>query len=295
MMKKMAYYTSWGEYNSKKQLEDFDLSPYTHLIVAFIAPTKSGEIDMIDPWAMRDSPNGGLLGRIHALKKQKYPDLKIGISIGGWNHRSSLSNLGSNKIPFAKNLASFITKHGLDHIDIDWEFENEEIAKKENRLILDLLRTFKKELREATTVSLCIHCNPRTIDAMDVSAIMMMIDWIHLMAYDLSGPWCKTSQQYCDLQSIKKTVDYLVGDAKISLSKIILGVTSWGASFSHCEKMGAGYKDFKLYPIEKLLQLDTRNNTISCETNKTLLEKLGYIDDKGLGGYFVWDLIHWPF
>jgi len=105
------------------QPEDIPVGGYTHINFAFLyIDPKSFEIV-----PMKDDQQG-LYSRVVALKKRK-PELKVWISIGGWDFNdpgatattfSDLAESSSNQMAFFGSLLSFLEKYGFDGVDLDW-------------------------------------------------------------------------------------------------------------------------------------------------------------------------------
>lgn len=93
-----------------------DLTPYTHIHLAFGQVTTSYEIDVSsiqDQWELFLEMSG----------------FKKILSLGGWSFSTDPSTysifrdavLPENQDTFVANIVSFVEENGLDGIDIDWE------------------------------------------------------------------------------------------------------------------------------------------------------------------------------
>ena len=95
----------------------------------------NGDLITTDTWADYQNPNvgysvgsdnkyAGVLGAM-VLLRQKYPNMKIGISVGGWTRSGDFPKLASSdktRKNFANNVAKFVHCYGYDFVDIDWEY-----------------------------------------------------------------------------------------------------------------------------------------------------------------------------
>src|SRR5206468_11387041 len=57
--------------------------------------------------------------------KQKHPQLRTLISIGGWGGSGEFSDVAltdASRATFAASCAVFVSRHGFDGVDIDWEY-----------------------------------------------------------------------------------------------------------------------------------------------------------------------------
>ena len=92
----VMYYGDWSIYSGQKNFtpDKIDGSLITHLNFAFMDADENGDLITTDTWADYENPNvgysvgtdnkyAGVLGGM-LLLRQKYPNMKIGISVGGW-------------------------------------------------------------------------------------------------------------------------------------------------------------------------------------------------------------------
>jgi chitinase len=98
------------------KITSMDVSPYTHIHLAFGAVTTGFAIDVSQIQIQFD------------LFKAMVGFKKI-LSLGGWSFSTDSPTYSifrdavkpANQDTFAANIVSFVTTHGLDGIDIDWE------------------------------------------------------------------------------------------------------------------------------------------------------------------------------
>jgi chitinase len=91
----------------------------TRVLYAFANASAGGECVSSDP--ARDDANWQALQTL----KQAHPQLKVLISVGGWSQSGLFSDVAASaeaRTHFAESCASFVTAHGFDGLDIDWEF-----------------------------------------------------------------------------------------------------------------------------------------------------------------------------
>jgi len=105
--------------------EDIPLGYYTHINFAFA---------LVNPTTFRidamDAETAKLYTRVTSLK-QKQPDLKVWIAIGGWAmndpgpYRTTFSDLAKSESAqdaFFDSLITFMQTNNFDGVDIDWEY-----------------------------------------------------------------------------------------------------------------------------------------------------------------------------
>lgn len=91
----VMYYGDWSIYSGQKNFtpDKIDGSLITHLNFAFMDADANGDLITTDTWADYENPNvgfsvgtdnkyAGVLGA-RVLLRQKYPNMKIGVSVGG--------------------------------------------------------------------------------------------------------------------------------------------------------------------------------------------------------------------
>ncbi|MEJ5187799.1 glycosyl hydrolase family 18 protein [Treponema sp. J25] len=132
----VGYFVEWGIYGAHDNyyVTSIPFNKITHINYAFVGinPTTFA-VEVYDPWASLeivypgeswDTPYKGNLGMLRKMKLQ-YPHVKVLISVGGWTkshgfHAAAMTE--SSRRTTAKNLVAFMKQHGLDGIDIDWEY-----------------------------------------------------------------------------------------------------------------------------------------------------------------------------
>lgn len=140
-----AYYTEWSIYQLQYPTNMIPGDQITHVVYAFMLPNPSqGDFNILSsnynfppkPYTAPPTvPEGQLVSQdsyansinIEGLKilKQKYPHIKVLISVGGWTMSWTLSKVAADpalRKTFVTSLVKFVTSNGFDGLDIDWEF-----------------------------------------------------------------------------------------------------------------------------------------------------------------------------
>ena len=138
--KVVGYYAQWAIYARDFNVSKIDGNKLTHLMYAFFgtefnpANPQSAKIKSLDTYADFEHTEGGApwnatpKGNFYDLiqLKQRYPHLKILISIGGWTKSQDLPGIAASPVArtaFAQNMANFLVTYPfIDGFDIDWEF-----------------------------------------------------------------------------------------------------------------------------------------------------------------------------
>lgn len=232
-----AYFVEWGVYGRKFPVDKIPAQNLTHIIYGFVpicgnnpslddgplaalnracAGLPDYEVVIHDPWAAVQMPHPqsgqsysssykGTYGQIMALK-QRYPDLKILPSIGGWTLSDPFYEFGdkAKRDKFVASVKKFLqTWKFYDGVDIDWEYpgglganpnlgdpakdgDTYAVLMQELRAMLDELsaetgRTY--ELTSAVGVGYDKIANVNYVDAVPY------MDYIFAMTYDYYGGW----------------------------------------------------------------------------------------------------------
>ncbi|MBN2535212.1 MAG: chitinase [Spirochaetales bacterium] len=237
----IGYFPQWGIYSNnyhvKNIAESGSAGKLTVINYAFgnivdcecIMKTQSGVMDAYADYqkiySAEDSVDGvadtwdqPLRGSFNQLKKlkQKYPHLKVFISLGGWTwskgfHEAALTDTNRKKtaascidvyikgnLPVADNAGGQGAGAGIfDGIDIDWEYPNNPgdgnpYGPEDKRNFTLFLAEFRKQLDEIDHNLLLTIASPGgedNLDDMELDLIHQYLDWINLMNYDYHGAW----------------------------------------------------------------------------------------------------------
>ncbi|UAY54151.1 glycosyl hydrolase family 18 protein [Arachidicoccus terrestris] len=228
----LAYVTSWS-----KGLPD--PTYLTHINYAFghVNATFNG-IDISNP----DKLKG-----IVALKA-RFPELKVCLSIGGWGSGgfSEMAARRSSRDSFATDCADVIEAYRLDGIDIDWEYPTSSSAKissspedKDNFTLL--MKAIRRAIGQHKLLTLASSAGAGYIDFKSIAGA---IDFVNIMAYDMSGAPKHHSGLFRSSLSARLTADEAVRrhvKAGIAPEKLVLGIPFYG----HGRKPLPGYIDYK--------------------------------------------------
>jgi len=138
--KVVGYYAQWSIYARDFNVPKIDGSKITHLNYSFYgtsydpAHPENTKLQCLDTYADFEHMEGGIpwdapvKGNFYDLKKlkEKYPHLKILISVGGWTKGQDLSPIAASPVAraaLAADMANFIVTYPfIDGFDIDWEY-----------------------------------------------------------------------------------------------------------------------------------------------------------------------------
>lgn len=234
-----AYFVEWGIYGRDYDVSNIPAQNLSHILYGFIpicgpndslkeiengnswraletacAGSNDFEVVIHDPWAAvqkalpgvdAKDPIRGTYAQLMALK-QRYPDLKILPSVGGWTLSDPFSYFTNkaNRDTFVISMEEFLrTWKFYDGIDIDWEFPggggpNPNLGDPVNdgpayvalmqelRAMLDKLEAETGRTYELTSA---IGTGYDKIENVDYQAASQYMDYIFAMTYDFYGGW----------------------------------------------------------------------------------------------------------
>lgn len=194
----LGYYASWATYSGYTP-NQIPATRLTHIAYAFAKIGSDLRIALGDP-----AVDPGNLAALVKLKNSN-PNLKILISVGGWNDSGRFSDVAltdANRTTFADSVVAFIKKYGLDGVDIDWEYpvsggqatNTKRLEDKQNfTLLLARLRERLNQqgAKDGRHYWLTIAGSAGSYYAKNVelSKIHRYLDYALVMTYDINGPW----------------------------------------------------------------------------------------------------------
>lgn len=269
----VMYYGDWSVWGGQGNFypKDIPADQLTHLNFAFLDFDAQGNLIFTDKDAATGNPvgqpgvtwgdvNAGILPALVELRAQN-PNLKIGISIGGWSKSGDFSDMAANdasRARFVENVMKFVEYTNMDFVDIDWEYpasvrqpdlvdnKNDEGTPharpedKENYIVLleDLRKALdEKEVELGKTFELSVALPASQVklaEGVDVKRMFEIIDFGNLMTYDMHGAFDATSGHQAGLYpnandpmadskySVDETVDYMI-EKGAPAEKLVIG------------------------------------------------------------------------
>ncbi|XP_028140237.2 acidic mammalian chitinase [Diabrotica virgifera virgifera] len=255
----VCYFASWTVYrpgDGSFDVRNIDPSLCTHINFAFIGLNEDASIKILDPWESNDPSGYGGFKNLVALKKSN-PDLKISVSMGGWNEGSEIySKVASDAMKrklFANHVLRFIKEWDFDGFDLDWEYPG--LRGGDSTIDKDDFTALLKELSNVLKpkgylLSIAGAGAIEKIDeAYDIPAITKLIDMINVMVFDFHGAFDDYVGHVSPLYPAKVDYDYYdnstynvdVGiqhwlESGADPAKINLGVILYGRSFTLADR-----------------------------------------------------------
>ncbi|KAH7920620.1 glycoside hydrolase family 18 protein [Leucogyrophana mollusca] len=178
------------------------------------------------------------------------------VAIGGWAGGQWFSSnvaTAENRTAFAKTVANFAGKYDLDGINFDWEYPNDQgigcntISPNDTSNFLAFLQELRQtpigaKLTLSAAVAVTPFVGPNGSPSTNVSGFAEVLDYIAVMNYDVWGPWSTavgpnaplndTCAAPADQQGSAVSAVKAWSAAGMPVNKIVLGVASYGHSFS---------------------------------------------------------------
>ncbi|MBQ3658078.1 MAG: glycoside hydrolase family 18 protein [Bacteroidales bacterium] len=214
--------------------------------------------------------------------REKYPSLKILVSVGGYGTAEVFSKMcfnDSTRAIFVDDAVRFVRYYSLDGIDVDWEFpgmnRNTREADKENftSLLKELRAAFDKASKEdgkKYLLTIAAGAFELYLSYTDIRAIIPLTDYFFLMTYDFFGQWNKHTGHHTNLylpesqnssHSVEKITSSYIKKG-VPPEKIIIGAAFYGRKWKNVEAEDNGLfksgKGVGSVPYSKIVPL-TKN------------------------------------
>lgn len=244
-----------------------------------LPPISAGKLDAINfAFALVD-PAGEIylpgttapasLGGLTALRAEN-PALKVLVSIGGWgaDHFSEAALTPQSRARFNASAVRLLREHGLDGIDIDWEYptlpgpgishrpqdrENFSLLLEDLRARLDVLGREHGRHYLLTIAA----ADGEAARGLELARIARVLDWINLMTYDFHGSLSDTTGHHAGLgrsrrapagsrTTVQAVNEFLA--AGVPAARLNVGVAFYGRQFADVDPVDDGlYRRYGRY------------------------------------------------
>jgi chitinase len=237
--------------------------------------------------------------------KEKKPELKVLLSIGGWGSGrfSEMAASEINRKEFSADCQRVVRQFDLDGIDLDWEYPTSSLARissspddMENFTLL--VRDIREKIGAGKLLTFASSANARYVD---FRAVEPYLDFVNIMTYDLNNP---SNDPYpyhnAGLYRSEHTWSLSVDEAVIAHidsgmppNKLTLGIPFGGKGlrgvrFENIDSQ-AGYTQQWDERAKAAYLADAEGNFVhSYEEPRAIAYKCEYLHDKGLLGAMFW-------
>ncbi|WP_333645938.1 glycoside hydrolase family 18 protein [Lacrimispora sp.] len=262
--KTVGYYGAWAAYSGYNP-DQIDAGKLTHINYAFANISPDLKITLGYPDI--DPDNIRLLNSL----KQKNPDLKTLIAVGGWTWSGRFSDAAlteESRTVFADSCVDFITTYGFDGVDLDWEYpvsgglvSNSRRPEDKQNFTL-LVKKLREKLDERGTLdnrhyllTIAGGADSSQINNLELPELTQYLDYVNLMAYDLHGTWDSRTDLLAPLYDnddpspqYKISVDKVVNswlNKSVPAEKLVMGIPFYGYLYSSVNNSNNGlYQTF---------------------------------------------------
>ncbi|GAB4463521.1 MAG: glycoside hydrolase family 18 protein [Armatimonadaceae bacterium] len=305
----LGYFTDW---NSDFGPDRIDYRMFTHLCHAFALISAEGEVRL---------PNSA--NTVNLIRRAHRAGTKVLLSVGGAD--SNAAFCAATRTPLAagmlaNQLAAQVKAAGYDGVDVDWEAP----TNPDDKLKMEL---FVRLLRQRLPKALLTMATPATDWSgkwFSRTGLMPHLDWVHVMSYDLYGPWSNRAGHNAGMGpadgdpkpepalTVPAAIDYWLKQKQWDPNKLALGIplygrgfraTQWGdAASGSYERSGVSYNDaLTLQKNGWRLVRDVRaqvpylihpegNELVSFEDPESARRKGEFARQRKLAGIFFWEI-----
>jgi len=278
------YYGDWSIWGGEGNFFPSGMAAesITHLNFAFLDFDAQGTLRFCDDDAALGAPvdtgaqwgavNAGLLNSLRNLRAD-YPNMRIGVSVGGWSKSDNFTPVAANptiRARFVQNLCDFVKYTGFDFVDLDWEYPGSvrQPDKTDNKNDMGTpystpadkanYITLLQELRVALDaqgaalgkvyeLSVAIPATQAQLDlGVNIPAMFAIVDFANIMTYDLRGAWDTTSGHHAALYTNPACPNGFSADAAVTYlmsqgapaNKIVIGVAAYTRGWQNVTNNG---------------------------------------------------------
>lgn len=237
----VGYYSAASEF----PVSQIPWRHFTHLCHAFLVTDAEGK-----PITGEQVPSRSLTAAAHTN------NVKVLLSLGGGKTASGLAKVTASRKTlgqYVKSVVTIVVKNGYDGVDIDWEFPRDRASRtgfvalvSALRYTLDRVAT-KQEREEPYLLTAAVSATGFFGKWIDTGAVMGRLDWLHVMTYDMAGPWSKSAGHHAPLypspddpekawRSVVGAMEYWHKDRGVPKDKLVVGVPLYGRAYPVTER-----------------------------------------------------------
>ncbi|KAL1132509.1 hypothetical protein AAG570_010464 [Ranatra chinensis] len=285
-----------------------NINPFicTHLFYAFaVLDVFNDDIQAFDK--SLDLDRGGY--RMTTDLKILNPNLKVMLSVGGWNEGSAnFSKIVANpkeRMAFVRNSVQFLRKYNFDGIDLVWQYptfrEGSSPDDKMNfgKLIQEMKEEFERESNATGNPRLLLSLATSGLSdyiekGYDVPTINKYVDFLNMVAYDYHSANDPTVFHHSSLYPVKEELDDEIA-AQLNADSAIRLILSKGMS---PEKVNLGIPTYgRLFLLEDPTKTEPGSPAVGAGRSVTIDEagSINYYETRyalamGLGGIMFWTI-----
>ena len=314
----IAYYAG-----DEESIDQFDLTGVDQIIFSFMH-LKGNRL------AIDDAADSLTLLNLIA-QKEKYPGLKVLVSLGGWGGCETCSNVFATEAgreEFAQSSAEIIEFYEADGIDLDWEYPGisgypgHPYQPEDKANFTDVVVRLRNHLKEDAVLSFAAGASSRFIEhSVEWDKVMPLVDHVNLMTYDFYGAGSDSTGHHTALgtddfggRSAFRTIEELIQKG-VRLDQMVLGAAFYIKTFKNVPNVNQGLyqpaewnssynqvnfeevaQDFEFYWDDSAAApyaYDSINQIFATfDDHQSVRLKSTYVRDNGLKGIMFWQLMN---
>ena len=198
-------------------VDDLQTDKLTHIMYAFLIPRVDGGLEPL-------KTEEKLIG---IVTKARRDGVKVFIAVGGWSYENAVLSPvfetataeRESRERLITNICEFVGKHGLDGVEIDWEYPNAETIEQYETFIIELRAALTREGKELTAA---LNGAWSATEGPGVSLLLSKtcldcFDFVNIMAYDFND------SEHSPLWFANTSLDYWLNRG-IPAEKLVLGM-----------------------------------------------------------------------
>ncbi len=243
----VGYVAGWKNIRPKR----IPAEKLTHINYAF-ADVADGVVTYIDDRQERDSTNFEILKSL----KDRNPDLKILVSIGGWTRSKGFSDAvltPESRKKLTQSGVEFLLRHELDGLDFDWEYpalqgDNNTFRPEDKENFIAMLKDFREALDSLGSLhdrhyltTIASGGFRRYLELNDLGKAQEYLDFVNIMAYDFFTAGDSITGHHANLllnspkgRSAETTVAEHI-EFGVPAEKLVLGVPFYGRMWENVD------------------------------------------------------------
>ena len=204
----LGYYPDWVEAMPPAKVP---YKRYTHLTHAFAL----------------FNPEGTLKAPLHAAefcRRARAAKVIPILAVGGAESGRAYAKAPTEQV--ATQITALVQKNGYVGVDIDWEFPDTPGAPQK---LVALARALRKRLPTALLTA-AVPGSEWNGKHYDATALLPLLDFVNIMAYDFAGPWSAESGHNAPYSFCESSIAYWIRRGWPA-NKLVLGLPSYGRGF----------------------------------------------------------------
>lgn len=239
----IAYY-----YGDSSNFNNYPTEKLTHIIYSFLHLQGSR--------LAFDKPEDSVTVAKLVQLKNKQPDLKIILSLGGWGGCETCSDIFSTeqgRNMFSKSVKEVLIRTNTDGIDLDWEYPaivglpEHKYMPEDRRNFTLLVQNLRQELGNDYEISFAAGGYTEYLQkSIEWKEVMEIVDRVNLMSYDLTNGYSTTTGHHTPLYSTPTQIEStdhgvrFLDSIGVPAHKIIIGAAFYARIFNKVNSSTTG-------------------------------------------------------